>query len=107
MHRRVHPFVRRTLDIVFGSVKVAVEVRGCFWHACPEHATWPDNNAAWWRDKLEANRRRDLDTARRLAELGWELIVVWEHEDPDVAAQRVARSVRRRRVARHGVTNPG
>ena len=88
---------RRRHDIVFGSPKVVVEVRGCFWHGCPEHATSPKANAEWWAEKLRGNRRRDEDSARSLAAAGWTLVVVWEHEDPITAARRVQAVVSRRR----------
>lgn len=93
VHRRPVPSFRRTLDIVFGPAKVAVDVRGCFWHACPEHATRPKVNRKWWDDKLAANLRRDAETEARLASEGWMLVVVWEHEDPCEAAERIARIV--------------
>lgn len=85
---------RRRHDVVFPKAKVVVEVRGCFWHACPEHRTSPKANADWWAEKLEANRRRDEDTARRLTAAGWTLVVVWEHEDPEAAAQEIELLVR-------------
>ena len=84
---------RRRHDIVFTKPKVVVEVRGCFWHGCPEHGTSPKANASWWAEKLATNRRRDEDTALRLAEAGWTLVVVWEHEDAVVAADRVAAAI--------------
>ena len=89
---RVHVPVmqgRSRHDIVFSSAKVVVEVRGCFWHGCPTHATLPKANAEWWRSKIAATRQRDVDTSHRLAEAGWTLIVVWEHEDPIVATDAV------------------
>jgi len=36
---------RRRVDIAFISAQVAVFVDGCFWHGCPQHATWPASNA--------------------------------------------------------------
>lgn len=81
--------VRRRADLVFPRRKVAVFVDGCFWHSCPQHATFPKNNAQWWTDKLAANVVRDRDTDARLAEQGWTVIRIWEHEDPLVAAERV------------------
>lgn len=86
--------VRRRADIVFGPAKVAVYVDGCFWHSCPEHATVPKNNREWWIEKLEANVARDRDTDRQLAEAGWQVIRVWEHEDMEAAADRVMQLVR-------------
>jgi DNA mismatch endonuclease, patch repair protein len=91
--------VRRRADIVFPKARVAVMVDGCFWHGCPEHATWPAHNAEFWREKIETNRRRDRDTDRRLAQAGWTVIRVWEHEDPSVAADRIENLVRRERPA--------
>jgi len=82
---------RRRVDIVFVAQRVAVFVDGCFWHGCASHATWPKNNAAWWRTKILANRRRDLSTNRRLRSLGWRVVRVWEHEDVDSAVARILR----------------
>lgn len=81
--------VRRRADLVFPRRKVAVFVDGCFWHCCPLHATFPKNNAQWWADKLAANVVRDRDTDARLAEQGWTVIRIWEHEDPLAAAERI------------------
>jgi DNA mismatch endonuclease, patch repair protein len=81
--------VRRRADIVFFRRKLAVFVDGCFWHACPIHATWPKTNADWWKDKLETNKQRDRETDRQLEEAGWDVVRVWEHEDPVVAAERI------------------
>src|SRR3954449_1480262 len=39
---------RRRADIAFTRRHIAVFVDGCFWHACPEHGTAPNSNAAWW-----------------------------------------------------------
>jgi DNA mismatch endonuclease (patch repair protein) len=89
--------VRREADVLFGPAKVAVFVDGCFWHGCPEHATWPKTNADFWRAKIEGNRRRDRDTDERLASAGWLAVRVWEHEDPIQAAARVRALVAARR----------
>jgi len=80
---------RRVADIAFPGLKVAVFVDGCFWHGCPEHASWPKQNAEFWRKKIETNRARDMDTDSRLMALGWEVIRVWEHESPASAAQKI------------------
>lgn len=88
---------RRRADLVFGSARVAVYVDGCFWHRCPEHGTSPKANSEWWADKLDTNVRRDRDTDQRLAEAGWLVIRVWEHEDMTEAATRIEEAVRARR----------
>ncbi|KOX44599.1 DNA mismatch repair protein Vsr [Streptomyces purpurogeneiscleroticus] len=80
-------------DIVFPSVRIAVFVDGCFWHGCPEHASWPKSNAVFWREKIETNRFRDADTDQRLNALGWKIVRIWEHEDASDAANRIAELV--------------
>ncbi len=92
------PGIRRKLDVVFRPSKVAVEMRGCFWHGCPAHCRLPTNNAQYWSDKISRNRRRDADTEERLQAAGWVLVVVWEHEDMDAASQMIERLVRQRRL---------
>jgi DNA mismatch endonuclease (patch repair protein) len=98
LHRRGRRFfvdraplrgLRRRADLVFPGRSVAVYVDGCFWHSCPVHATHPKNNAQWWADKLAANVARDRDTDARLAENGWQVVRVWEHETVLAAADRV------------------
>lgn len=96
IHRRPLQAVRRHADIVFSRAKVAVYVDGCFWHGCPQHATWPRRNAAFWRDKIETNIQRDQETDRSLVEAGWIPVRVWEHDAVDEAADRIARLVRSR-----------
>lgn len=93
LHVTVLTKPRRVADIVFSSAHVAVFVDGCFWHGCPEHASWPKSNANFWREKIEANRVRDADTDQRLSALGWKTVRVWEHEDPSDAANRIAELV--------------
>lgn len=85
---------RRRADLVFTRALVAVYVDGCFWHSCPLHATMPKANREWWEQKLAANVARDRDTDARLAEAGWTVLRVWEHEDPGEAAERICRAVR-------------
>lgn len=87
---------RRRMDIGFPRVRVAVFVDGCFWHVCPEHASWPANNAEWWRAKLEGNEIRDRDTDEALATAGWRVVRVWEHEPASLAAARVVEMIARR-----------
>ena len=84
------PSLRRRADVLWAAERVAVFVDGCFWHGCPIHGTWPKQNADFWKEKIEANQRRDADTDRRLTEARWTVIRVWEHEDPAAAAERIA-----------------
>lgn len=84
---------RRVADVVFPGLKIAIFVDGCFWHGCPEHATWPKQNAEFWRRKIETNRLRDADTNSRLFDVGWTVLRFWEHESPVEAATAVAQAV--------------
>lgn len=81
--------LRGRADIVFRQARVAVYVDGCFWHSCPEHGVLPKGNREWWREKLAATVRRDRSTEAALRERGWAVVRVWEHEDPELAADRV------------------
>ncbi len=89
--------IRRTADLTFSRAKVAVFLDGCFWHGCPEHHTQSATNSEFWAEKVRRNRERDRETDRLLAEAGWSVIRIWEHEDPQVGAARVAQEVRSRR----------
>jgi DNA mismatch endonuclease (patch repair protein) len=95
LHTPVPGLRRRSIDIAFVGVKVAVFVDGCFWHGCPTHGTIPRSNTGWWANKIKSNVDRDAETAAHLTELGWLVLRFWEHEDPD----DVARAVRARVVA--------
>src|SRR5579885_1904455 len=48
---------RRVADIVFSSTRIAIFVDGCFWHGCPEHASWPKSNADFWRERSRPTAR--------------------------------------------------
>ncbi|WP_306324880.1 very short patch repair endonuclease [Streptomyces venezuelae] len=81
---------RRTIDIAWSTARIAVFLDGCFWHGCPQHATQPKANAAWWRAKLDKNMARDRETTQHLEARGWTVLRFWEHEAPDSVARAVA-----------------
>lgn len=83
-------------DFVFPKLRLAVFVDGCFWHACPLHATKPRNHATFWQKKLSANRARDRLVNHALRAAGGRVLRVWEHE---LARKREARLPRRLRLA--------
>lgn len=90
------PGMRGRADIAFPRIKVAVFVDGCFWHSCPQHGTLPKRNTTWWRLKLASNVMRDREVDERLHREGWEVIRIWEHEDTEEAAHRVAEVLEQR-----------
>lgn len=89
---------RRVADIAFTRLKIAIFIDGCFWHGCPEHASWPKQNAEFWRKKIELNRARDADTVARLQKVRWNVVRVWSHESSALAAQRIEKLVMRMRA---------
>ncbi|GAA1152848.1 hypothetical protein GCM10009654_05560 [Streptomyces hebeiensis] len=90
------PDLRRTADVVFTRARVAVFVDGCYWHGCPEHHRPAKKGAAFWHDKIAGNQARDAETNEALRDAGWLVIRVWEHEDPEQAAQAVLEAVKSR-----------
>ena len=91
---RVEPEVRRTVDIAFTKLKLAVLVDGCFWHGCPIHGRPVKTNTDFWAAKIAANRARDADTDTALRLRGWTVLRFWEHDDPEESATKVAELVR-------------
>ncbi len=80
-------------DIVFPSPRLAVFVDGCFWHRCPLHGVSPRANSDYWRAKLDRNIARDRRNDRALRAAGWEVMRVWEHEDPIATAELIAERI--------------
>lgn len=95
---------RRTIDIAFTRMRLAVFVDGCFWHGCPVHATWPKSNGEWWEAKIRKNQERDLSTTAHLHDRGWSVLRLWEHEAPASAAGQVLTAVA---LLRDGATEVG
>lgn len=66
-------------DFAFPKHKLAIFVDGCFWHGCPEHATYPQTNAEFWAAKLAANKHRDEVVNQILRSKGWRVMRIWGH----------------------------
>jgi len=75
-------------DLVFGALRKAVFVHGCFWHGhdCKRGARAPKDNAVYWTAKIARNRARDAGALAALQQQGWAALVVWECECRDGAA---------------------
>lgn len=78
-------------DIVLPKYRAVIFVHGCFWHGhdCPAFK-WPKSREAFWRTKIERNRRRHDEVLAHLATMGWNAETVWECE-----LRRSADTVRR------------
>ena len=66
-------------DIVLKRKKIAIQVRGCFWHghSC-KLANYPKTNRKYWKDKINNNRKRDRKNDRLIKKMGYKLIVINE-----------------------------
>ncbi|MDR1093729.1 MAG: very short patch repair endonuclease [Clostridiales bacterium] len=66
-------------DIAITKHKIAVFCDGEFWHG----KDWADkkhkfkHNRDYWVEKIERNIKRDLETDRRLQDLGWTVLHFW------------------------------
>jgi DNA mismatch endonuclease (patch repair protein) len=77
-------------DLVFPGRRKVIFVHGCFWHrhgdpAC-RLARLPKSRLDFWLPKLTANKERDANSLARLAELGWDVMTVWECQVRDTSA---------------------
>jgi DNA mismatch endonuclease (patch repair protein) len=85
-------------DLVFPRHGAVVFVHGCFWHghSCGIYKP-PKSNSAFWRHKIEANRRRDERNKRLLRIAGWRVYVVRECHvaSPKKAQSRILRLAKR------------
>lgn len=83
-------------DIVLPKHRTVIFVHGCFWHGCKKcdrGTRIPKTNTEFWVQKIEGNCRRDSESRKKLIELGWQVIVVWQCEtvDRDALRQTISR----------------
>ncbi|MBL8145074.1 MAG: DNA mismatch endonuclease Vsr [Anaerolineae bacterium] len=72
-------------DIVMWGRKKAIFVHGCFWHqheGCIDGRR-PQTRREYWDTKLDRNVARDEQHLRQLAEMGWDVLVVWDCQTRD------------------------
>ena len=90
-HKRLpgHP------DLVLRKYRTCIFVNGCFWHGhqvqfimqnshciieSSKCCKIPNTNREFWVEKIHRNKERDSEEQRKLAEMGWHCITVWECE---------------------------
>jgi DNA mismatch endonuclease, patch repair protein len=66
-------------DFVLRQTRIAVFVDGDFWHGW-RFPLWKAKLTQGWQEKIAATRRRDQRNFRRLRQMGWRVIRVWEHQ---------------------------
>jgi len=103
LHRRDLPGAP---DLVLPRLKKVIFVHGCFWHQHSEcrEGRVPGTRQEYWRPKLLRNVERDAENERRIYELGWSALTVWECELKNARGvrQRLARFLGASRAARSG-----
>jgi DNA mismatch endonuclease (patch repair protein) len=98
-------------DLFIPSLRLAIFLDGCFFHACPIHGHIPKSNTAYWEKKIAKNVARDKAYRATLRRRGVSVWRFWEHElrpaSLDRALKRLNAAMRRLRVAQRGQTSNG
>ena len=95
------PRLRRRADLVSAPLGSPCSSTAASGTAAPSTATPAQPpTAGTGRAKIAGNRERDQDTDRRLADAGWLVVRVWEHEPAAEVAARIADLVTDRRPTR-------
>ncbi len=88
-YRLNHPRLPGKPDIVMRKYRTCIFVNGCFWHGHfveldkmerSQCCRIPNTNRDFWAAKIRRNKERDKEEQRKLAEMGWHCITVWECE---------------------------
>ena len=67
-------------DLVLRKYRTCIFVNGCFWHGHEGCCRIPNTNREFWEAKIKRNQESDIETQKRLAEMGWHCITSWECE---------------------------
>lgn len=69
-------------DIVLSKYKTVIFIHGCFWHGhegCKYYVI-PKTRTAWWVNKIQNNKDRDILKSKELRKKGWNVIGLFECE---------------------------
>lgn len=78
-------------DFANRSRRWAIFVNGCFWHhhtGCKK-ATVPKSNVDFWKTKFRENRARDARAIRKLRDIGYHVVLVWECQRAQIRAKLI------------------
>lgn len=85
-----------TPDVVFPRQKVAIFIDGDFWHGY-RFPAWESQVSEFWKIKISKNRARDQRNRKKLQQMGWTVIRLWQHDiekDFDASIDKVILAVR-------------
>ena len=68
-------------DIVLPKYHTVIFVNGCFGHKhdCGRFV-WPSSNTEYWIPKINRNVERDKQNHKKLIDMGWKVLIIWECE---------------------------
>lgn len=69
-------------DLAFIKIRKVIFINGCFWHGhsgCKKSAL-PDTHYEFWNNKIKNNVNRDTLNYKRLEDMGWKYLVIWQCE---------------------------
>lgn len=71
----------RCPDIVLPKYHTVILVNGCFWHKhdCGRFVL-PSSNTEYWIPKINRNVERDKQNHKKLIDMGWKVLIIWECE---------------------------
>ena len=110
-YRLNHPRLPGKPDVVLRKYRTCIFVNGCFWHGHhvqlqtaqidngqlimdnSECCKIPKTNRAFWVEKIRRNQERDKKVQKKLAEMGWHSITVWECELKPGVRERTLQSL--------------
>ena len=67
-------------DVVFPIRKKVIFIHGCFWHGHSGCARGklPESNISFWQKKITGNKFRDGKVLRKLKNMGWQNLIIWQ-----------------------------
>lgn len=86
---RTEEAARPNQEILIEDARVVVLVSGCFLHGCEKHSRQTKSSTKWWANKIKQNQERDAESSRLWRAEGWEVIELWEHEDPKDSVRHI------------------
>ena len=84
-------------DIVLPKYHTVIFVNGCFWHKhdCGRFV-WPSSNTEYWIPKIKRNVERDKQNHKKLIDMGWKVLIIWECElKKNVCEDRLERLIKK------------
>ena len=76
----MNPRMYANPDIVFTRYRVAIFCDGDFWHGKNYKKLEPKLKNKFWKEKIQANKKRDRKYNAALRKKGWVVLRFWESE---------------------------